>query len=153
MVAFRQIQHAFILLFILALGILFLSYLFIYQAGTNPIPLFAFILITILFAVVLLLFYRLKVVVFNDKILITFGVGLIWKIVDISRIKRIEIVRNPFYYGWGLRIIPNGMLYNISGFKAVELHFHDTGRILRIGSANPAKLKQEIETRMRERIE
>ena len=60
----------------------------------------------------------------------------------------LKIVKNPFYFGWGIRMIPKGTMYNISGFKAVEIKFRNS-RIVRIGSRNPEKLKQEIEERLR----
>ena len=46
--------------------------------------------------------------------------------------------------GWGIRIIPNGMLYNVGGSRGVELRFTDTTRIIRIGTKDALKLKSEI---------
>lgn len=50
--------------------------------------------------------------------------GLTTKI-TVERIKTVESVKNPWYYGWGIRFIPNGMLYNIGGSDAVGLRFND----------------------------
>jgi hypothetical protein len=75
---------------------------------------------------------------------ISFGIGLIRKRIEIARIKNVETVKNPWYYGWGIRIIPKGMLYNISGTAGIELKFKDTERLVRIGTKNSTQLKQEI---------
>jgi hypothetical protein len=45
-------------------------------------------------------------------------------------------VRNPWYYGWGIRFISNGMVYNVSGFDAVEIALAD-GRRVRLGTDEP----------------
>jgi len=60
----------------------------------------------------------------------------------------IDTVKNPWYFGWGVRFIPNGMLYNITGTAAIELKFKHTNKVFRIGSKDPWKLKQEIEKRL-----
>jgi hypothetical protein len=75
---------------------------------------------------------------------VSFGVGLISKSIRLNRIKTIETVKNPWYYGWGLRIIPEGMLYNIGGSDAIEIKFIDTSRVIRIGTKDSYKLKSEI---------
>ncbi len=76
-----------------------------------------------------------------------FGVGLIGKRTALERIASATIVRNPWYYGWGLRRIPDGWLYNVAGFDAVELTLADGG-ILRVGTDEPAALKAAIATRV-----
>jgi hypothetical protein len=83
-----------------------------------------------------------------EWITVSFGMGIIRKRIQISRIKNIEIVKNPWYYGWGIRLIPKGMLYNISGSEGVELTFIDTDRVIRIGSAVSTRLKEEISKRL-----
>jgi hypothetical protein len=60
----------------------------------------------------------------------------------------VESVTSPWYYGWGIRMIPNGTLYNISGGDGVELKFADTNRIIRIGTKDSLTLKKEIRKRL-----
>lgn len=57
-------------------------------------------------------------------------------------------VTNPAYAGWGIRFLRNGVLYNIHGFKALELAFHDSKRFVRIGSKDPSVLMEEIDKRL-----
>jgi hypothetical protein len=52
-------------------------------------------------------------------------------------------VRNPWYYGWGIRITPDGLLYNVSGTRAVEITLTD-GSKLRLGTDEPEALCQAI---------
>jgi len=42
-------------------------------------------------------------------------------------------VRNHWYYGFGIRKVPNGWMYNVSGLDAVELHL-TSGKVFRIGT-------------------
>jgi len=44
--------------------------------------------------------------------------------------------RNRWFYGWGIRWIPNGMLWNVWGLDAVELTLAG-GRRFRIGTDDP----------------
>lgn len=112
-------------------------------------PLSIFVAISLLFITVTLIFYQLRVSVWADILMISFGIGLIWKSIRISSIESIKIVKSPLYFGWGIRMIPNGTMYNISGSKAIEITFNNSPRIVRIGSKHPEKLKYEIEERLK----
>ena len=149
MQGYKEITFGWIILIFILPGTVLLTYLYIFQVGDRPLTTTPFLLISSLFVVVALLFYRMRVIVWSDKILISFGVGLIWKAIEIAKVENIEVVKNPFYFGWGIRMIPKGTMYNISGTRAIELHFKDTNRIVRIGSKNPEQLKKEIEARIR----
>jgi hypothetical protein len=83
-----------------------------------------------------------------EAITISFGIGIIKKKKLIREINSVASVKNPWYYGWGIRLIPNGWLYNISGSDAVELTFSNKKTIIRIGTANPLTLKNEIIKRL-----
>jgi hypothetical protein len=52
-------------------------------------------------------------------------------------------VRNPWYYGWGVRLTPHGILYNVSGLNAVELLLDD-GRRVRVGTDEPDALVRAL---------
>lgn len=98
--------------------------------------------------VILLLFYGMTTKVDDEKIVISFGVGLIRKTIGINKIKTVSIVKNPWYYGWGIRLIPAGVLYNITGSDGIELKFNNGKRVIRIGTKNPAQLRDEIIRRL-----
>lgn len=127
---------------------IFFTYLYINEIGDRPLSSNVFIIISGMNAVILLLFYGMTVIVDHEKIKISFGLGLIGKTIKIARIKSVEVVKNPWYYGWGIRLIPNGWLFNISGSHGIELTFIDKKRVIRIGSKNSATLKNEIVKRL-----
>ncbi len=56
---------------------------------------------------------------------------------------------NPCYYGWGIRWTPNGWLYNVSGFYAVEIKMK-TGKKYRIGTDAPNELEKAIKESIKE---
>ncbi|MDY7014940.1 MAG: hypothetical protein SVX43_15355 [Cyanobacteriota bacterium] len=52
-------------------------------------------------------------------------------------------VKNPWYYGWGIRLTPRGWLFNVSGLDAVEISLN-SGRHFRIGTDRPRELERAI---------
>lgn len=138
------------LIFIFVIPIhLFMTYLYLNDIGDRPMGPNEYIVITVIVALVCLLFYGLTTEITSDAITVSFGIGLIRKRIQLNRIKTVESVKSPWYYGWGIRIIPRGTLYNISGTDGVELTFNDTKRIIRIGTPDSIRLKREIEIRLR----
>jgi hypothetical protein len=136
-----------LLSFMIPIHVLFF-YLYFFQIGDKPIGFTGFLLFNILFIAADLLLYKMKSEVSKSAINISFGIGIIRKSIPINNIEEIRVVENPWYYGWGIRIIPNGTLYNIGGFKALELKLKNTTRIIRIGTDNQNNLKSEIEKRI-----
>ena len=131
------------------LGILVLLLIFyINQWGNNPISYSGLLIMSTIFIISLLLFFQMRTSVDNEKIRISYGIGLIKKTIDIHNIERIEIVRNKWYYGLGIRIIKNGWLYNIHGLNAIELKLKNSKSIIRIGTVDNKKLKKEIESKI-----
>lgn len=127
---------------------LLLTYFYLSHTGDRPIETNGYLVITFMFILVCLLFYGLTTKVTAEAIIVSFGIGLIRKRIKLQRVKTVVTVKSPWYYGWGIRIIPNGTLYNISGTDGVELTFNDTDRIIRIGTKDSLTLKKEIEKRL-----
>ena len=95
--------------------------------------------------IVLAIFSTLTVSVGEDTLRIRFGpVGLIKKSWPLAEIASVTTVTNPWYYGWGIHWTPNGPLYNISGFGAVEVR-QLSGKAFRIGTDEPEILSKAIE--------
>jgi hypothetical protein len=78
------------------------------------------------------------------RVLITFGIGLVRRTLSLDTIRGFAPVRNPWYYGWGIRFTPHGILYNVSGFQAVEILLDD-GRRVRVGTDEPAALVRALQ--------
>jgi hypothetical protein len=91
----------------------------------------------------MLLLWSLTVEVTSDHLHVRFGVGVIRKTIRIEDILDAQIVRNPWYYGWGIRLTPRGWLYNVSGFDAVELELQNNRRF-RIGTDEPQQLLKAV---------
>ena len=89
------------------------------------------------------LFATLTVRVDEDSVRIWFGPGVIRKRFPMKEIASCQMVSNPWYYGWGIRLIPHGWLYNVSGFLSIELQMK-TGRKYRIGTDEPELLEIAI---------
>ena len=93
---------------------------------------------------VLLGFAAMTVIVDERGIEARMGVGVIRKRVAWSELLAYRQVKNPWYYGWGIRFYPGGTLYNVSGALAVELALQN-GKRLRFGSDEPVALLAAIE--------
>jgi len=91
----------------------------------------------------LALFYSLTVEIDETELIIKFGFGVINKKFILKDIKSCHTVKNPWYYGWGIRLTPHGWLYNISGLSAIEIQVKN-GKKYRIGTDEPEKLKHAI---------
>ncbi len=98
----------------------------------------------VLLVLALVLFYALTVEVSSDELLLEFGIGIIRKSIRVTDIRDARVVRNKWYYGWGIRPTPYGWLWNASGLDAVELEF-DGGKKFRIGTNEPQVLLAAIQ--------
>tara|TARA_B100000959_G_scaffold278425_1_gene336741 strand:- start:483 stop:926 length:444 start_codon:yes stop_codon:yes gene_type:complete len=95
--------------------------------------------ISIFAAILAFLFAGLRVQVTQEKVKLSFGVGLINKTILRTQICHAVIVRNSWWYGWGIRLTPHGWMWNISGLSAVQLTYQD-GKSFRIGTNDPEGL-------------
>ena len=147
---YQHIQIGYLMITVYTLGILFIAWLMAIY-GFNWI---AFVVLIIL-GVCLVLFATLTVVIDEDVLEIRFGPGVIRKKFPLKDIESCRIVKNPWYYGWGIRLTPHGWLYNVSGFHAVEIKMK-TGKKYRIGTDVPNDLektiKQSIEMRQSDSV-
>lgn len=115
-----------------------------YFSEDSGMNLNTFLIASAIFFVLGLLFYGMRTQVDDSKISIVFGIGLIKKRIDLNNVKSVETVRNKWYHGWGIRLIGNGWLYNISGFDGVEIKQKDKVSVIRIGTRQPAQLRKAI---------
>ena len=95
--------------------------------------------VLLILVIAVVLFPSLTIEVKNGTLKISFGPGLISKTVHLADVEGCEVVRNPWYYGWGIHWTPQGWLYNVSGNAAVEITLRD-GRKFRLGTDEPEAL-------------
>ena len=99
--------------------------------------------------ILLALFSTLTVRVGGGVITVQFGVGIIRKRFRLSDVESYAKVRNPWYYGLGIRYTPRGWLYNIYGLSAIELVMKN-GKTCRIGTGDPEGLVRSLDHAMNE---
>jgi hypothetical protein len=109
------------------------------NTGSNWIA----IAVLVVLAVVLVLFHSLTVVINEEELVVQFGLGTIHKRFRLSEIDSCEAVRIPWYYGWGIRLTPQGMVFRVSGFRAVHVRL-TTGKEYLIGTDVPQELEEAI---------
>ncbi len=139
-VSYRHTQIGYFMIGALSAGVVGLSASLALGSGPRVL-----LVVVAILAVCLMLFPTLTVVVERDRVRCFFGVGLIRRELRVSDIVAVSVVRNPWSYGWGLRLIPGGWLWNVSGLDAVELRLHD-GKLFRIGTDEPNALHDAITT-------
>ena len=139
-VIYRHRQTGYVIL--VSLGASVLIIMAIMMSRTTGAAAILSILLAILVGLVIL-FWSLTVELRPGTLRLKFGLGLFKKTIPLSKIQGCRIVRNPWYYGWGIHLTPRGWLYNVSGFEAVELDLTD-GRHVRIGTDEPEALGQAI---------
>ena len=100
-------------------------------------------LVTSLLFVVLLLFHSLNVRIDDEAIHLRFGVGLLRKSIPLETIDSCRTIRNSLIYGFGIRYVFDGWMWNVSGLDAVQLTFAD-GKHFRIGTDEPKALESAI---------
>jgi hypothetical protein len=130
-IVYRKTQVSWPTLVPMALTVLVIGGVFLSTHLIFPLALGAAVV-----APILLLFGTMTVIVDDEAVEARMGIGIIRKRVPFTRIRACRVVRNPWYYGWGIHFIPGGILYNASGLSAVELQM-TSGRLVRIGSGEP----------------
>jgi hypothetical protein len=90
------------------------------------------------------LFYQLTITVTEETVSFRMGIGLIRKSYRISNIESCNSVQNNLLLGLGIHYFMGGVLYNVSGRKAIELHFKNHRKVVRIGTDRPEEIAKLI---------
>jgi len=91
------------------------------------------------------MFYSLTVEISEDNLTFWFGMGLVRKTIVLSEIQSTKVVKNPWYYFWGIKSIPGGWFYAIAPGTAIKIELRD-GRFIQLGTNQPKELNQAIES-------
>lgn len=135
---YQHTQIGYFIIVALGIALLCIAYLLTIY-GFNWIAL----AVLIILGVGLALFATLTVEIDQDVLEVRFGPGVIRKSFPLEDIESCQVVKNPWYYGWGIRLTPHGWLYNVSGSRAVELKMK-SGRKYRIGTDDAEGLGQAV---------
>jgi hypothetical protein len=109
-----------------------------------------FVILT--FVICLLIFYKLTITIDDTYLKFVMGIGLIRKKYLLSDIESCNPVRNSALYGVGIRMIPSGWLFNVTGLYAIELTFKNRKTKIRIGTDKPDELAQMVSQKIDSRM-
>jgi len=135
---YKHTQIGYFLVTVYSIVVLFLGY-FNIMTSFHPLTLIALIIVLVILGT----FSRLTVTVDDQMIKIQFGLRIIRKTFPLKEIEAYRVVKNPWYYGWGIRFTPRGWLFNVSGFSAIELRMKN-GKLYRIGTDEPDNLAKAL---------
>lgn len=148
MPSFKEFQLAWFILVPIVIAYILLSIFFFFSVGSAPLSPMSYGIATGVLGGATLAFYGMKTVVTDKSILISYGIGIIKKVISTDKVIAAEIVKNKWYFGLGIRSIPNGMLFNIHGLTAVELKFSDSKKIIRIGTQKALQLEKSLNSQL-----
>ena len=101
-------------------------------------------ILMVVLSIVLLLMYKITIKVSESFISLSMGIGIVRKTYSLKDIKSITPVTNSLLTGWGIRYTSGGWLYNVSGRKAVEIRFHNSPKVIRIGTDKPEEVCEVV---------
>jgi hypothetical protein len=88
-------------------------------------------------------FSSLTVEITEGELRFHFGPGFWRKRFPLTEVAAANPTRTSWWEGWGIRITPRGVLYNVSGTNAVEIELR-SGKRFRIGTDQPEALVQAL---------
>ena len=138
---YKHTQIGYLMIGVIVALVLYFGGILMWVEGDEPA------LIPVLSIVLLLIasFATLTVWIDGSDLRIKFGYGIFSKSFPLREIVSAKAVKNRWYNGWGIRFWwkPRMMIFNVSGFDAVEIHMKN-GKIYRIGTDEPEKLESAI---------
>src|SRR3989344_6191220 len=144
MTSYKHTQIGYLILGVLCAVLIFFIWLYGVITTQTSIPAFA-IGVMVFVIVILVSFGTLTVSVDERYVAIKFGCGIFRKRFTIDEVASVALVKNHWYYGWGIRVWfwPYMWIYNVSGFDAVEIVTND-GQIYRVGTDVSSELESAL---------
>lgn len=143
---YQRTQFGWMITLLLVMVLISIKISYNFKLGQNPVSTNGLLIVGGILFLALLCFYRLKILVHDKTIYLTYGIGLIRIKIKPENITELKEIKIPFYLGLGIRFTPSGMLYNIQGPKGVKLTFTKGKRIrtIKIGTTEPDALIEAI---------
>ena len=130
---------------IVMLTIFILSVIMLFMIGFDNSKIrVVFVVFAVSLFIVMLIVYKLTIYINETYISFKLGIGLVSKKYLIADLKSCKPVKNDALFGIGIHLIPNGMLYNVSGLQAIELTFKNQKTKVRIGTNQPEEIASII---------
>lgn len=121
-----------------------------FTAASEPVsadsgPNLAITSIMTLVLIILASFVTLQTRIDDTYLHIKFGYGIFQKKFALSDIVSTKVVKNKWYYGWGIKLWlwPKMWIYSISGFDAVEIQLKND-KVYRIGTDDVEGLAEVV---------
>ena len=124
--------------------LIFLVIMLILTGFKDGIPAIIMIFVIVTILICLLIFYKLTIEIDSSHVAFKFGTGMVKKKYALRDIESCRPVKNSALYGIGIRLIPDGWLYNVSGRFAIELTFKNKKSKIRIGTDKPEEVAEAI---------
>ncbi len=100
-------------------------------------------IVFVILGVIAILFSSLTIKVEGQQLHWFFGPRFWKKSLALPQIASAKVIKTKWYYGLGIRLIPTGWLYNVSGLTAVELTLKD-GTIISLGTDDADNLLKAV---------
>lgn len=121
------------------LGIIIVASLFsTFVLGTKDVKTVTFFVVPLLSGI-LILFWSLTITVTDTHLGHAFNLDFWKRSYPFTDIESVSKVQNSWLYGYGMRYIGSGWLYNVSGTDAILIQFKD-GKLIRIGTDDQENL-------------
>lgn len=119
-----------------------------YSKKTTPLA--VIISPILILTIVTVLFYKMEITITNDYLENSFGNKLIKRKILLSEIdvNKLQKVKFPWYYGIGLRLTPQGTLYNTKVGPAIKIVSKDGQRTILIGTDNFEKIAEVLKEKL-----
>ena len=129
--------------YVLAVAMAIVAVVSFIMVAMDPSQMWPASVMVVIAVLIVWLFSSLNVIIDEHRLYFFFGPGVIRKSHSLKDIQSCQAVKNSWWYGWGIHLTRHGWLYNVSGFKAVEIILND-GKKFRLGTDEPDKLCQAI---------
>ena len=120
---------------------------FIYFLNTDVTANWVVLAVLLSVVIALILFSTLTVMVNDKEVLVKLGIGLFRKKIILKDIESVEVVKNKWWYGWGIRLSGKWWMFNVSGLDAVQVSIRNKKKF-RIGTDEAKKLADFIKKKL-----
>ncbi len=139
---YEHVQYGYLSVFVIPFYIGIIA-IFLADDASPFVAVLAALGVMVLTLALIALFSRLTVTVASGQVTAAFGVGWPRRSVSLTEVVTARQVRNRWYFGWGIRKVPKGWMYNVWGLDAVDLELKN-GKVFRIGTNDPDGLQTAV---------
>ena len=147
MTLYEHIQPGLVLRWIIGI-ILVVSWVSAFVLGKKDIKVILFF-VTPLMLGIISIFWSLTVEVTKTHLTHAFNFNFWKRSYPFTEIENISKVQNSWMYGYGIRYIGSGWLYNVSGSDAILIQFKD-GKQIRLGTDDQENLYTVLSQQLEE---